>query len=332
MLRSSVCKLIVSAVLAGAPVWVGAQVFKFDMTNDNPPTTLASQGDEFFAALVNKNSQGRIVITVHHSGSLGYKSKDNLDAVGDGAVPMANTFGGFIAGINPMFNISSLPFVTGNPKDAKAAIDVAWPYLNKALAQYKQRLLFTSPFTPVGIWAKKPVTSRDALANLKIRTFDAIGTNILKTAGAAPVQLSFGDIVPQLATGGLDAVFTSAEGGSASKFWEHVGFFTEINYSTGIAFAHMNQASYDKLPPDLRKVIDDAAARTDERNWKELQGRIDQRYAEMKQNGMTIVTNVPPEFRRYLMEASKPEIEKWKKSVGPDAAEMLTKIEANIGK
>ncbi len=50
------------------------------------------------------------------------------------------------------------------------------------------------------------------LSGLKIRAWDASGTRTLKTAGAAAVQMSWADVVPQLSSGGIEAVLTSAEG------------------------------------------------------------------------------------------------------------------------
>lgn len=316
----------IAATLALSPSWAMAQEHRFDLTNDNPATTIASQGDEHFAKLVNEASGDRIRITVHHAGALGYRSKDNLDAVGDGAVPIATTFGTFVAGIDPIFNLSSLPFITGKPQDARTSITIAWPYLDKSFRKYGQKLLYTAPFTPVGIWAKGPVDSPEALKQLKIRTYDVISLNTLKAAGASPIQLSFGDIVPQLATGGINSVFTSAEGGSASKFWEHLNHFTELNYSTGVTFTHMNLAVYDGLPEDLRKVIDEAAATTNTWTWDAINGRIADRYELMRQNGVTIVTDVPETVRTLLQDAAQPEIEKWQQAVGPDATEILSKL------
>jgi TRAP-type transport system periplasmic protein len=303
-----------------------AQEYRFDLTNDSPPTFIASQGDEYFAKEVGELSDGRISITVHHGGALGYRSKDNLDAVADGAVPIATTFGTFIAGVDPIFNLSSLPFITGKPEDARASIEIARPFIEEAFGKYNQKLLFTAGLTPVGIWSKWPVDSQEALQRLKIRTYDPIGLNTLKTAGAAPIQLSFGDIVPQLATGGINSVFTSAEGGSSSKFWEYLSHFTELNYSTGVTFTHMNLDAYKQLPKELQQVIDEAAAKTEARNWDALTGRVADRYALMRENGVTIVTDIPEEFRNMLLEAAQPEIEKWQGAVGPNAETILSKL------
>ena len=108
---------------------------------------------------------------------------------------------------------------------------MARPHFERVFAKHDQILLYASPWPPSGIWAKQPVDNIGALKNLKIRTYDRNGTITLKAAGAAAVKLSWADVVPQLGTGGIQAVLTSAEGGVNAKFWEHLDHFTEINYA-----------------------------------------------------------------------------------------------------
>ena len=86
----------------------------------------------------------------------------------------------------------------------------------------------------------KPLDSMDAIKNVRIRTYDANGTITLRNAGAAPIQLSWADTVPQLTTGGIDGVLTSADGGAAAQLWEHQSHFTEVNYASPLQIVHMN--------------------------------------------------------------------------------------------
>ena len=48
----------------------------------------------------------------------------------------------------------------------------------------------------------------------------------------------------QLASGGIDGVLTSVEGGTNAKFWEHLTHFSAINYSMSLNMTHLNKDAY----------------------------------------------------------------------------------------
>ena len=82
---------------------------KWDMANEYQESSIHGQAQKVFTDTAMEASGGSIVITNHFGGSIGYKSKEHFDAVGDGALPIANTSMGQVAGIEPIFLLSSLP-------------------------------------------------------------------------------------------------------------------------------------------------------------------------------------------------------------------------------
>jgi TRAP-type C4-dicarboxylate transport system substrate-binding protein len=315
--------------LSVGPAW--GETFKFDMANEYAPTSIHGENDMFFIKTLQKLSGGQIQITHHPGASLGYKSKDQFDAVTDGAIPIADTYVGPLRGIDPIFLLSSLPFLAKTIDDAKILWTVSKPYYQKVLKKSNQILLYASPWPPSGLWAKKPVRSLEDLKNLKMRTYDPNGTITFKNAGAAPIQLSWSDVVPQLGTGGIEAVLTSAEGGVSSKFWDLLSHFSEINYSSPLNMIHMNADAFAGLPKDLQKAVMDAADMANENAWKAAYGRVQQNYKDMKANGMTVVTDVPADFLNSLAEAGKPAVEEWLQKMGGDGEKILSDYRKQLG-
>jgi TRAP-type C4-dicarboxylate transport system substrate-binding protein len=269
---------------------------------------------------------------VHHfGGALGYKSLDQFDAVGDGAIPIADTYVGPLGGIDPMFLLPSLPFLAKTAAEARALYDVARPYYDEIFAANNQKLLYSSPWPPSGIWAKKPVASMAELKGLKIRTYDANGTITLKSAGAAPIQLSWADVVPQLSTGGIDAVLTSAESGANAKFWEQLSHFTEINYAMPLNMLHINLDVLNGLTPELQQAVLEAAEATSERNWQAVLTRVEANYAEMEPNGVTVVTGVPEDYLAALNEAGREALDDWLVKTGAKGKAIIEAYEAQKG-
>jgi len=59
---------------------------------------------------------------------------------------------------------------------------------------------------------------------------------------------------------------------------------------------------------------------------------VQQNYKDMKANGMTVVTDVPPAFLKKLSAAGQQALDQWVKKMGPDADLILKEYRAKIGK
>ena len=296
---------------------------KWDMANEYQESSIHGQAQKVFTDTAMEASGGSIVITNHFGGSIGYKSKEHFDAVGDGALPIANTSMGQVAGIEPIFLLSSLPFLVGTADDAQLLWEIARPVYDEVFTRNNQVLLYASPWPPAGVWAKKEITSKDSLAGVKIRAWDASGTSTLINAGAAAIQMSWADVVPQLASGGIDGVLTSAEGGTNAKFWEHLSHFSALNYSMSLNMTHVNKDGWDALSDDQRAALQTAAAAASDAAWGALASRVSANYADMEANGITVVRDVPAEFLGLLSTAGEQVYADWLVKVGDVGQKIL---------
>ena len=322
----------ISGVLAAALVAPAvAQTVKFDLSNEYAANSIHGIGDARFAQLVKEKSKGDIQIVVHTGAALGYKSKDHFDAVADGALVMADTYAGALGGINPLFLLQSLPFLTKTLNEAKLLDDVAYPHMKDYFAKNKQILLYTSPWPPTGIWAKQPVNNTDRLKRLKIRTYDKNGTIALQQLGANAITMSWADVVPAAAAGSIEAVLASAEGGVSSKLWEFFPHFTNIfDYAYVMNVVHMNKAVFDKLSPPNQKAILDAAAETREANWKTVPSRLQNTYAEMKKQNVILTNSTDVKYREDLSKAADVVIGDWVKQTGPTGKAILNEYRSRL--
>lgn len=314
--------------LSGAAL---AQSHSWDLANEYGESTIMGQADKVFIEAVNEASGGDIRITGHYGGSIGYKSVDQFDAVGDGALDMADTITTSLSGIEPLFLLSSLPFVANTNADAKLLWEVARPHYEAVFEKHNQVLLWATPWPPSGIWAKAPITAQGDMAGLKIRGWDASGVRTLSNAGSTAVQISWADTVPQLAAGSINSVLTSADGGASSKFWEFLDNFTAVNYSMALNMTHMNKDIYDSLTPEQQAIIRDAAEKASDAAWADLEKRVAQNFEEMRANGVAITTEVPPEFLEFLRQSGQEVYDEWLKAVGPAGQQILDEYAAKRG-
>lgn len=319
---------LLSAAVFSVATAAGAAEYKWDMANEYPAGSIQGKADKHFARLLEEKSGGRVEITHHFGGALGFKSADQLDAVGDGIVTMANTFIAQLSGINELFLLPSLPLLTDGADDARALYEISRPHYDAVFEKYNQKLLYASPWPPSGLWGTKALNSMEALQNFKFRTYDKNGTRVFQSVGAAPVQLSWADVVPQLSTGAVNGVLTSAEAGLSAQFPEYLNYFTEINYSTPINVATINLDTWNSLPADIRTAMEEAAAETEVYLWTELTDIVARNYERAEELGVTVVTEHSDGYRQKLAEAAAPIIEQWQQDMGKAGDEILTEYRA----
>lgn len=300
--------------ISGAAAW-SAEV-NWDLSNDYQASSIPGQADQIFADEVAKRSEGKVEVTLHLGGALGYKSVDVFDAVQSGAVQVGNASTVFWGGIHPIFKLTGMPFLISGPDEAKILYDAARPYYEQVLNDNNQILLYSAPWPPSGVWANKPIDTVEALDGLKIRTYDTNSTMALQALGASPVQLSWGDVVPQLAANAIEAVLTSAEGGVNTHFWEHLDHFTEINYAMPLSMATLNRDAFERLSDAQKNAVREAAAAAEEFAWSALADRTVANYETMRENGVTIVSELPPEMTATLVEGGVGVREAWYEEIG----------------
>ncbi|KAA0012892.1 TRAP transporter substrate-binding protein [Billgrantia pellis] len=296
---------------------------RLDFSNEYNANSIHAQGDAYFIEQVRELTDGEVDITLHTGGALGFKSGDHFYAVADNAVQIADTLSGTMSGIDPIFLLSSLPFLVDGVDEARQLYEIARPYYDEVFEDNDQVLLYASPWPASGIWSREAVTSSESLQNLKIRTFDRNGTETLRNAGAAPVSLSWADVVPQLATGGINAVLTSAEAGANASFWEHQQHFSGIQYAIPLNMVHMNRNAFESLSSDQQEALREAARRTDEHNWQAVRERTVSNYGTLEENGVSIHDPVSADFQQALSEAASPVISGWQDDMGERGQEIL---------
>jgi TRAP-type C4-dicarboxylate transport system substrate-binding protein len=309
-------------LLLGAPLQAAAQT-AWDMPTEYPANAIPGEGLALLSRLATERSGGRLTIRPSFDAALGITSAGMIAAVESGRVQAADAFAGSLGAVDPIFALSSLPFLATSVDQARKLADIARPAYETALAAHGQRLLYMTPWPASGVWSKEPLGSASDLARLSVRTYDATSTEVMKAAGAQAVNLSFADAMPKLQDGSVNAVLSSGDGGAGRKLWEHLPHFTEVNYAVPLSIATVSAAALEALPADLRQVVLDAAAETETRQWTVIRTRLDENRARMRANGVAIRTEVPPDIGAALTRAASGPIEAWRAKAGPDGLALL---------
>lgn len=297
-----------SSLLPGVSLAAGKS---WDMSDEYSEGGFTGQASLFFIKELKKRVGDELDIVYHGGKSLGFRSVDHFDAVQDGAVQMAITQTGQLGGQNPLFDLSALPFLCASMKESRVLWNVSKPDFAKIFDDANMVVLYAVPNAPSGIHAKHPVTSLEALKGLRLRTYDALGTKTFASLGAAPMQIAFGDLVPQLSTNGIDAVLTSADGGMQISIWDYLSDFTDLTYVMSLFMAHVNKDSYAELSDKARDAIQEVSALTDDFAWKYVEDAIEKSFQVLESHNYRITRDIPSDFLATLHAAGDDARKAW---------------------
>lgn len=314
--------LLGGVAFAAAPAHAQGVEYSWDMPNVFSRSSSDGIADRTFAELVAEKTEGRIQIVHHFDGSLGYSGVDHLEAVQDGGVPIARHALSYYGGYDPMFLLSTLPFLMQDVNDLKAFYEIYKPSLEYSLEAYNQVVVSAGIFPPSGIWSRQPVEALEHIQGLKVRAFDLSSLETFAGAGAAAINMNWGDVMPALSTGAIDAVVTSADLGINSSINDYLPNFTEINWAIPLSVITINKDIWDELPEDLQQAVVEAGEETTELTFARLETQVAENYEEMRSKNVNVIEQPNADLRAKLEESAETVIQSWRDRAG-ERAEVL---------
>src|SRR5690606_30022659 len=278
--------LAVSATLFMAGASVASAATTWDLPLAWPAGNYIVKEVQRFAEEVKKATDGEVVITTHPSGSLGFKGPEMLAAVRDGLVPIGDMLLNQQVGVDPLLGLESLPFLIDDFEGLQAFGKHYRPLLDEVYARYNQKILFRIPWPQQQIFTKKEIRGIEDLQGLKIRSYDKSSTDVFAAVGMNPVQLPWGDVIPSLAAGAIEAVATSSPSAVDGSFWELLkyGYPTRQTWNTNVISVNLD--AWNKLDRKHQDAIVEIANRLEPEFWATAQSEDGQKMETLAKNGM----------------------------------------------
>jgi TRAP-type C4-dicarboxylate transport system substrate-binding protein len=237
-----------------------------------PPTQLVVPWCDKIA----KDSGNKLKCQIYPAMQLGGTPPQLIDQVRDGVADIVFTLPGYTAGRFPLMEVFELPFMSAN---AEATSQAAWDYYtqfgHKEFPGIKALWINVHDNGYIHTVNKQIKVMAD-FKGLKMRAPTRQTNKLLGALGATPVAMPLPALGDALSKGVVDGYLLPWEVIPSIKAHEFTKYESETDpkeralYTALFIFA-MNQAKYDSLPPDLKKVIDDnsgaAAARTAGKTW-----------------------------------------------------------------
>jgi TRAP-type C4-dicarboxylate transport system substrate-binding protein len=272
-----VVKLAVAAFFFASAVPAAAQeitlkVHHFWPPGAMPPSTLLVPWCDKIA----KDSNNRLKCQIFPAMQLGGTPPQLIDQAKDGVADIVWTLPGYTAGRFPIMEVFELPFMSAS---AEATSQAAWDYFVK----YGQKEFPGLKVLVVNVHdngyvhgREKQIKTMADFKGLKFRAPSRQTNKMLAALGATPVAMPLPALADALSKGVIDGyllpweVIPSIKAHELTKFDSETDPKSRALYTVVFTLA-MNQAKYDSLPPDLKKVIDAnsglAAAKAFGKQW-----------------------------------------------------------------
>jgi TRAP-type C4-dicarboxylate transport system substrate-binding protein len=317
-------KYVGAGLLAGLvalPTSVQAQT-KWDMPTPYSEGNFHTQNIIEFAKDVEKATNGQLKIQIHAAGSL-IKHPGIKKSVRQGIAPIGEFLASVASNDSPIFGVDSVPFLTGGYADAKKLYNAQKPFLEKRLASENLVLLYSVPWPPQGLYAKKEISKVEDLAGLKFRTYNAATSRLAQLVKAVPTQIEVPDIPTAFATGRVEAMVTSPSTGVDSKAWDFLTHYHDLQGWQPRNVVIANKDAFNKLPAAQQKALKDASAAAETRGWANSEKETASKTKTLADNKITIVKPTP-ELRKALQEIGATMAKEWEASAGADGKALMS--------
>jgi TRAP-type C4-dicarboxylate transport system substrate-binding protein len=317
------CGALVLGLIAGLAAGgnAGLAQTKWNLPAAYPLDNYHSENLMWFAEEVKKATGGKLEITVHPGASL-FKAPEIKRAVATGQAQMGEVLISIHENEDPVFGLDTIPFLASSYGESRKLWEAQKPVIAKKLDGQGIMLLFSVPWGPQGIYAKKDINTVDDMKGLKMRAYNLGTTRIAEMAGAQPVTVQAAELPQALATGTVNSFMTSGATGYDTKVWETMSHWYDAQGWIPKNLTIVNKAAFNGLPKDQQDAILTAAKAAEERGWKlgpeKAQWYVDQ----LKAKGMK-VEPPGPELKAGLKKIGDQLTEDWLKKAGADGKAVL---------
>ena len=267
-MRSKILTVLLALVLVAVPLSAACaapspvppeEVITLTFAHFPPAPTFPCVSMEDWADKVEARTNGKVKIDTFPGGTLlGVPAM--FDGVKEGVADIGCSCLSYEPGRFPLMLGMETPLPVRFP-NAEVASRVLWQAYQEfqpaELADWKVITMYTAG--PNHIVTIDPVNTLADLKGLELRATGAV-VPIMSTLGASPVGLPQSEVPEALAKGVVNGYVSSLETILDFKYAETCHYATDWSPSIGALFAVvMNKDTWNSLPKDVQKVIDDLA-------------------------------------------------------------------------
>jgi TRAP-type C4-dicarboxylate transport system substrate-binding protein len=232
-----------------------------------------------------------------------------------------------LANESPLFAFDSTPFLANSYAKQAKLWSIARPYLEKRLDSQGIQLLYSVPWPPQGVYAKKEINSLADLKGAKFRTYSPTTSRLAELMGAIPTTVQVPDIPQAFKTGLVDSMITSGATGVDSQAWDYLTHYYDTQAFLPQNVVIVGKAAWGKLGAAERKAVLEAARSAEARGWKTSEAENEGYVKTMASRGIRIMkpsAKLAAEFETI----GKRMAQEWSQKAGSEGEAILKAFQA----
>lgn len=212
------------------------------------------------AELVSEKTGGEFTMNISYGGLS--KNRENLDGISIGAFEMAQFCAGYHADKNRAITVLELPFLGVSTLEEEVAVSnaiYAHPAVAKEMAQWNAKMLMPSPMPQYNlVGTGEPRDELSEFKGMRVRATGGLG-KAFAAVGAVPTSVTSSEAYQAMASGVVDTVAFAQHAHLSFGTINQADWWTaNLNPGTVNCPIVVNIDSYDALPDDQRKALDDS--------------------------------------------------------------------------
>jgi tripartite ATP-independent transporter DctP family solute receptor len=244
-----------------------------------------------FKEVVEKKSEGRLKVEIYPASQLG-SEREQMEGVKIGTQEITTNSPGMLATIFPEVGVFDLPYLFRNQEHLHKVLEGP---IGRGVMNRMQKGVGMFPLAlwdrgPRHLTSKKPVYTPADVKGLKIRVPEIrIYLAIWRALGAKPTPMAFAELYTGLATGTVDAQENPLEVIWSNKFYEVQSHLVLTGHMRAVLWVMMNDRFFRNLPPDLQKVVTEAAKESEPYTNDIVTKAQEEILANLKTKGMKVI-------------------------------------------
>jgi TRAP-type C4-dicarboxylate transport system substrate-binding protein len=252
-----------------------------------------------------QNSNGRLALKIYAGGVSG-DEKDVLRKMKIGQVHAAAFTGVGLGQIVPSVRILELPFLFRSYQEVDAVKAKLMPQFSQQFSAKGFELLGWSEAGFVDIFSNKPIHNKQDMTGVKMWAWegDPLVKEMYDALGITPIPLSLPDVLTSLQTNLIDGVYGPPLGVIALQWFTKVKYMTKLDLANSTGGMLITKSYYDKLPPDLQKILKDTAQKYGNILVQKIRAENQQSIGALQKSGIQII-ELDPKAKQELITVSE---------------------------
>lgn len=320
--------VVVALFLLGSTCFGADKTYKIRFGHVAPPPHPQNKGALFFKDYVERNSGGRIQVSVHPLGQLGGEIAQT-EAVGLGTLEMASITSEALANFVPEMGLFALPFFYANFEEVERIWSSEIGY--EIMKRFEKKGMYCLAWSSNGFrdWAnsKRLIHKPSDMQGMKLRCTEApVYLDSYKALGLDPITMPWPEVFSATQQKVIDGLDLPAIALEMIKFYETTKYLTITNswFNSGI-MTIISKSFFDGLPKDLQEIVREGAYQNGRLNLSlTLEGTLTA-VEKWKAKGGEVHTLTPEESAAFR-EKMSPIYTKWKKTIGEEIYDRSLKL------